>query len=164
MNKKAIAKTAVLYWCEEDECYLKESPLFDSVLGVGDTPQEAAKTFSDLLDDAYEAYLEGRVPGYSRPGRPAKGGVALNSDVRPETKKRIKEIAEDFECSTGEIVDYLLFTWEHREGATKARNQKAPNKGQLEELKIRVSTLEMNLDRLLKKEFAGSKSRKKTIA
>lgn len=83
MNKKAIKKTAVLYWCDDDQCYLKESPLFDSVLGVGDTPEEAERPFSDLLDDAYDAYLEGRVPGYTKPGRPAKGGVALNSDVRP---------------------------------------------------------------------------------
>jgi len=151
MNKKAIANTAILYWCNEDECYLKESPLFDSVLGVGDTPQEAEKTFSNLLDDAYEAYLEGRVPGYSKPGRPAKGGISLNSDVRPATKNTIKVMSQQLECSTGEVVDYLLFCWQHSAGISKAQQRKISNKNQIEELNTRITALETSLNRLLKK-------------
>ncbi len=156
MNKKAIKNTAVLYWCDEDECYLKESPLFDSVLGVGDTPEEAARTFSDLLDDAYEAYLEGRVPGYTKPGRPAKGGVALNSDVRPETKDRLKQLAKQLDCSTGEVVDYLLFSKEHSDGITKARQCNVSKESQLDELSNRISALE----HLQKDQSTNSRSKK----
>lgn len=156
MKKKAIANTAVLYWCDEDACYLKESPLFDSVLGVGGTPEEAETTFSDLLDDAYEAYLEGRVPGYAKPGRPSKGGVSLNSDVQPTTKESIKQLSQQFDCSTGEVVDYLLFCWQNSAGISKAQQQPASNKSQLEELNKRVSTLETNLNRLMKKRQSRS--------
>lgn len=156
MNKKAIKKTAVLYWCEDDQCFLKESPLFDSVLGVGDTPEEAEKTFSDLLDDAYDAYLEGRVPGYTKPGRPAKGGVALNSDVRPETKVRIKELAQQFDCSAGEVVDYLLFCSENSEGIAKAQQCNISKENQLEELCNRITALE----HLQKTQSTNSKSKK----
>lgn len=156
MNRKAIKNTAVLYWCDEDECYLKESPLFDSVLGVGETPEEAERTFSDLLDDAYEAYLEGRVPGYTKPGRPAKGGVSLNSDVRPETKERVKEIAKQFDCSTGEVVDYLLFCVEHSDSITKTQQSNTSKVSQLEELTNRIAALEHQQ----KSQSSNSKSKK----
>ncbi len=113
MNKQAIAKTAVCYWSQEDACYLMQSPLFDTVLGVGDTVQEAQKTFQDLLDDAYEAYLEGRVPGYGKPGRPAKGGVSFDTNIQSYTKQHLKEIADEIGCSMGEVVDYLVFQYDN---------------------------------------------------
>ena len=160
MNKKAIANTAILYWCNEDECYLKESPLFDSVLGVGDTPQEAEKTFSDLLDDAYESYLEGRVPGYSKPGRPAKGGLPLNSDVRPETKNRLRELAKQFDCSTGEVVDYLLFSREHLDGIMKVYTHKSASKSKLDDLSDRVTKLENFLQEKTKGKIPAQKRAK----
>lgn len=156
MNKKAIKKTAVIYWCEDDQCFLKESPLFDSVLGVGDTPEEAENAFSDLLDDAYDAYLDGRVPGYTKPGRPAKGGVALNSDVRPETKERVKELAQQFDCSTGEVVDYLLFCLENSEGIAKTRQFSMSKESKLEELSNRITALE----HLQQTQSTNSKSKK----
>src|SRR6516164_2602533 len=107
MNKRAIRNTSVCYWSGEDEAFVVESPLFETIAGVGGTEEDSWKVFDNLLDDAYEAYLEGRVPGYERAGRPAKGGVALNVDVKSETKELIKRLAADFHCSQGEIIDFL---------------------------------------------------------
>ena len=114
MNKKAIRNTAICYWSEEDETFVVESPLFETIAGIGVTEEDSWKVFDNLLDDAYEAYLEGRVPGYERPGRPAKGGVALNIDVKSETKELIKNLANDFQCSQGEIIDFLTFAYRKR--------------------------------------------------
>lgn len=163
MNKKAITNTAITYWCHEDKCYLRESPLFDSVLGVGDTPKEAEQTFSDLLDDAYEAYLEGRVPGYASPGRPAKGGVALNSDVRPATKEKIKALADTFGCSAGDVVDYLLFAFEHlglnsTASLPKTKDNKTGPKNSLNKLNNRVAKLEEGVAYLMKAKAPLSKA------
>jgi predicted RNase H-like HicB family nuclease len=162
MNKNAIANTAITYWCKDDKCYLRESPLFDSVLGVGDTPEEAEQTFSDLLDDAYEAYLEGRVPGYASPGRPTKGGIALNSDVKPATKKKIKELAEKFDCSTGEVVDYLLFSFEHSSVAQPKMLGKGGRKVRTKSsLSGRMAQLEENVAHLMKVKSPLAKTAKR---
>jgi predicted RNase H-like HicB family nuclease len=115
MNKQVIRKTAICYWSKEDECYLMQSPLCEGVLGVGDTAEEAETTFNDLLSDTYEAYLEGRVPGYDKPGRPAKGGVSFDTNIQPSTKECLKEIAAKIGCSMGEAVDYLVFQYNHPE-------------------------------------------------
>jgi predicted RNase H-like HicB family nuclease len=113
MNKVAISKTAICYWSEEDDSYVVESSLFETIAGVGDTPEDAFRVFDDLLDDAYEAYLEGRVPGYDKPGRPTKGYTSLNTDVRPETKATLRALSAQFGCSMGELIDFLLFYYEH---------------------------------------------------
>lgn len=118
MNKKAIRNTAICYWSDEDECFVVESPLFETIAGVGLTKNDSMQVFENLLDDAYEDYLEGRVPGYDKPGRPAKGQVALNADVKPETKQLIKSLAKSFDCSQGEVLDYLAFAYEKHQKAT----------------------------------------------
>ncbi len=112
MNKEAIRKTAICYWSKENETYVVESPLFETIAGVGRTEKASRKIFDNLLDDAYEAYLEGRVPGYEKAGRPTKGCIALNADVKPETKEFIKDLASNFKCSQGEIVDFLSLTYQ----------------------------------------------------
>ncbi|MCW5821249.1 MAG: hypothetical protein KIT34_00510 [Cyanobacteria bacterium TGS_CYA1] len=107
MNKKAIKNTLIVRWSNEDHCFIASSPLFDSVIGVGDSESEALKEFCDILDDAYEAYLEGELK-YDYPGRPAKNRIALNVDVQANTKKSIKDLAMEKGCSQGEVVDFLL--------------------------------------------------------
>lgn len=107
MNKKAIKNTLIVRWSNEDHCFIASSPLLDSVIGVGDSESEALKEFCDILDDAYEAYLEGELK-YDYPGRPAKNRIALNVDVQANTKKSIKDLAMEKGCSQGEVVDFLL--------------------------------------------------------
>ncbi len=107
MNKKAIKNTMIIRWSDDDDCYIAMSPLLDSVIGAGDSEAEAWKEFSNILDDAYEAYLEGKLK-YDTPGRPAKNRIALNVDVQASTKNSIKVLAVEKECSQGEIVDFLL--------------------------------------------------------
>jgi predicted RNase H-like HicB family nuclease len=114
MNKVTIAKSAVSYWDENYQQYIVESPLFAGCTGVGDTEEEARQIFDDLLSDAYQAYLEGRVPGYARPGRPAKGAVPFNSNIKPESKELIQRLADEIGCSLGEAVDYLSFHYKVR--------------------------------------------------
>ena len=115
MNKEAIRKTAICYWSDEDDSYVVESPLFETIAGVGKTEKASRKIFEHLLDDAYEAYLEGRVAGYEKPGRPAKGRLSLNIDVKPNTKEFIKKLADNIQCSQGEIIDFLAWTYQKQQ-------------------------------------------------
>jgi len=108
MNKQAIADTAVCRWDHEDDCYIVWSPLFEPLIGVGDSGEEAEQVFLDLLDDAYKAYLEGRLAGYDKVGRPSKGGTPLNIDVKPNTKEYIAELSSHMNISRGEVIDYLV--------------------------------------------------------
>lgn len=109
MNKKAITKTAVCYWSEEDDCYVVKSALSDRIIGIGNTQGEAWEVFLRHLDTVYMAYLEGQLAAHEKRGRPSKGLVALNISVKPHTKENIVHLSEDFEASQGEVVDYLFF-------------------------------------------------------
>jgi hypothetical protein len=80
-----------------------------------------------------------------------KSGSTLNSDVQPTTKESIKQLSQRFDCSTGEVVDYLLFCWQQTDGISKAQQRNRSSKNQLEELTSRISALETNLNRLLNK-------------
>lgn len=107
MDKDAIRKTAVVHWSADDDCYIVSSFMLDSIIGAGDSEAEALKEFDDILSDAYEAYCQGRLK-YDKPGRPSKNTIALNVDVKAETKDRIKELATTIGCSQGEAVDFLI--------------------------------------------------------
>jgi predicted RNase H-like HicB family nuclease len=115
MNKQAIQKTAISRWSEDDECYLIQSPLMDSIIGVGDTVEEAQREFSNILSDAYEAYLEGKMSVADKAGRPAKNRIALNTDVKQATRDAVRHLASEFTCSQGEVIDFLVFFHTHRQ-------------------------------------------------
>lgn len=107
MNKKAIAGTALCRYDEKEQCYIVESPLFDRVAGVAETASEARKIFNELLDETYVAYLEGKLVGYDKRGRPAKGNVEFHAQVKPEVKQQITERAKALGISQGEVIAYL---------------------------------------------------------
>lgn len=107
MKREAILQTAVCY--KEGDDFIVESPLFDVVMGVGETEKEAFAIFKNLLDEAYIEYLEGNVVGYEKPGRPKKGGVNLHTLVRPETKALLVKLTTEWEISLGECVDFFTF-------------------------------------------------------
>lgn len=109
MNKQAILNTAICYWSDDNDCYIVESPLFDRIAGVGDSPEQSHSVFLQLLDDGYLAYLEGRVPGYDKPGRPSKGAVPVSYRLQPSTKAHLSQLAKKLTCSQGEAIDYLVF-------------------------------------------------------
>ncbi len=179
MNKEAIRKTTICYWSNEDKAYVVESPLFETIAGVGATEKESRKVFDNLLDDAYEAYLEGRVPGYEKAGRPAKGRIALNADVKPEAKQFIKNLADDFQCSQGEIIDFLIYAYQRQEdnkvfSYADAERKTGSNKQwlkvceKMDDIKKSVDYLETKLPDLLSYQISDSprqqahaKSRKK---
>jgi hypothetical protein len=109
IKRKAIYDTAVCYWDEESECFCVESPLFDRVLGAAATETEAWKMFARMLEDMYEELAADRVAGYKR-GRPAKGGVDLHVQVKPETKELIDKLRGEHGISQGEQVDVAVFS------------------------------------------------------
>lgn len=107
MNKKAIAETALCRYEDKESCFVVESPIFDRVIGVGDSESEAWRVFQELLDETYIAYLEGKLVGYEKRGRPAKGYVEFHAQVRPEVKSRISERAKALGISQGEVIAYF---------------------------------------------------------
>jgi predicted RNase H-like HicB family nuclease len=107
MNKKAIAETAICRYDEKEHCYVVESPIFDRVVGAGETAEEAWHVFSALLDETYVAYLEGKLVGYEKRGRPAKGNVEFHAQVKPEVREKITAKARELGISQGEVIAYL---------------------------------------------------------
>lgn len=109
MNKDAILKTVVWSRDSEDGSFLVESPLMPDLVGAGTTTQEAWESFNVFLESAYKAYLEDRLGGgYGKRGRPAKDNFEIHVKVKEVTKAALKELAEEVECSQGEVIDYLV--------------------------------------------------------
>lgn len=118
MNREAIKKTAVCRFDSEEKILVVESPLLDIVTGASHNEDEAWEIFYDLLDACYIEYLEGkRVGQYQNRGRPAKGGISFNAQVKPSTKQEIATLAKNLGCSQGEAVDYLLAS--HNAGVSR---------------------------------------------
>jgi len=107
MNRVAIAKTALCRYRNDEEVFVVSSPLFDRVIGVGETKEEAWKLFRELLDETYVAYLEGNLVGYEKRGRPAKNNVEFHAQIKPEVKSLINSKAKSFGVSQGEVITYL---------------------------------------------------------
>lgn len=107
IRKQTIEKTAVCYWSDEDDLYVAESPLFPRTAGIGDTAQSARRHFEKMLNEIYGDLACSRVRGYNKRGRPAKGGVAFNTKLQPESKLYIDELADSLGISQGEVIDYL---------------------------------------------------------
>lgn len=119
MNKKAILNTAVCYFSNDDDCFVVESPLLEVAAGIGETRQAAYSNFESHVDTAYESYLEGRLKHiYDKPGRPSKGRIAFNADVKVKTKKQLKSLAKELVCTQGELLDFLLFFYQAQSGGT----------------------------------------------
>lgn len=108
MNREAIEKTAVCYWSNEDDCYIVDSLIFQRCAGTGNTPEEAWRQFKEFLNEMYIAYKEGKLSGYSKPGRPPKGAMGIHIRVQPSSKDRIDALAESYGISQGEVIDYLV--------------------------------------------------------
>jgi hypothetical protein len=107
MNRDAALKSAVCFWSQEDDCYLVDSLTF-SCPAHGDTPEEAWDRFNRFLNETYIDYKEGKLRGYTKAGRPSKGGLSMHVRVRPSTKDEIDKIAKKFGVSQGEAIDYLV--------------------------------------------------------
>jgi hypothetical protein len=108
-NKERIQNTVVCYWADEDEVYVAESAMMPhAVIGIGRTREEAMEDFSRALDSAMDDIEKDNVAGY-KIGRPAKGYIHFNTNIRPSSKARIGELSAELKISHGEVVDYLVF-------------------------------------------------------
>lgn len=106
MNKSAILHTAVTQYDKDNECWVTESPLLETVVGVGETEDEAKEAFLIHFNECYTAYLENRHGLYKKAGRPKKSQrVDLRAQVKPDTRENIKTYAEALGISQGEAVE-----------------------------------------------------------
>jgi predicted RNase H-like HicB family nuclease len=106
MNKAAILHTAVTQYDKENECWVTESPLLETVVGVGDNSDEAQESFLAHFNECYTVYLENRHGLYKKAGRPKKPQrVDLRAQVRPDTRNDIKIYADSLGISQGEAVE-----------------------------------------------------------
>jgi hypothetical protein len=113
LNKETIINTATSRFDSKRRVYVVESPLFERVIGVAKTEKQAWKLFYELLNDAWVAYLENRLAGYSKRGRPKKGkAVHFHVQVKPATKQKLAIVADSLELTQGELVDYLISLWD----------------------------------------------------
>jgi hypothetical protein len=116
VKKESILKTTVCYWSSDDNCFVAESPLFNRAAGIGQTPGEAVDHFRRMIDIAYEDLKANKIAGLDKKGRPAKQGKQLSCKVQPDTCRAIKELADRFEISQGEMVDLVTFFYTMRSG------------------------------------------------
>ena len=82
MDKEAIKRTAT---CTNDEhgIYSVRSPLFDRLLGASDIEGEAWMRFYELLDEYYEAHLDGTLVEYKKAASVLGAkGRAVNSEAQ----------------------------------------------------------------------------------
>jgi hypothetical protein len=107
MNKEAIIKTATTTWSDEDECFVTESPLADTISGAGDTTQESYQAFLEMVEANWEAYKKGKHALYPKPSRLKKGKVRITAEIDPEFKKALAIMAKDLGISQGEALEYL---------------------------------------------------------
>lgn len=118
ISKAKLKNTAVIYWSADDEVFAAESSLMPGVIvGVGENRQEARDKFERALDDVYDEVSSDNVAGY-KVGRPTKGYVAFNANIRPSSKAMIAKLSDDMEISQGEVLDYLVFYLECKEQET----------------------------------------------
>lgn len=113
ISKETIIKTSICYWSDDDGCFVVESPLVDITAGVGETVELAKRHYAEMLDDVYPELLKDNVIGY-KGGRPAKGGVQMNTLVQPATKKQVSELSEKIGISQGEVIDFLVGFYSRR--------------------------------------------------
>lgn len=112
ISKSKIKNTVACFWSAEEQTFLAESSLIPGVvLGVGETFEQAVANFSETLDDVYNEFSNDNVAGY-KSGRPSKGYVAFNANIRPSSKLKLGELSEQLDISQGEVVDFLLFFYE----------------------------------------------------
>ena len=152
MNKEAVLKTTVWSRDIEDGSFVVESPLMPGLAGAGETVKEAWESFKVFLDSAYQSYLEDRLGGsYGKRGRPAKDNIEIHVKVRQTTKTALQQLAEDKECSQGEVIDYLLASYKAQDtlalsaGCGLPAIKKVPRKDALAETEERLATLEARI-------------------
>ena len=109
ISKQKLRNTLVHYWSAENESFIAESSLMPAVIiGTGDSEDEAIRSFESALENSYKEITADNVAGYKM-GRPAKGYVQFNTNIRPGSKETISTLAEQLDISQGEVVDYLIF-------------------------------------------------------
>ncbi len=108
LSKKNILKEMVVF--KEDDDYIAKHPNWDTVAGVGNTPEEAIQLFKELLNEAWKSLVAGRTHPESKPkvGRPALGRDNFNMRLLPSAKAFLKQIAKEQNVSVGVLIEQFL--------------------------------------------------------
>lgn len=94
-------------WDDEDECYIVTCEKYESVIGTGDTKDEAVKVFYELLEDWLKPDKP-RIEAKNKGGRPKKSNVRLSVNVLPLTKANISYLAIEKKVNQGLILDEIV--------------------------------------------------------
>jgi len=89
-------------WSEEDDCFIAISEHYDTVIGVGDTKDEAKEVYLELLNEHLKAQQEGRL--IKRPGRPAKNNIKLSCNIPENIKTFIDSEASKRGLNQADII------------------------------------------------------------
>ncbi len=108
MKKETILKTAVCRFQEDEGVFVVQSPLFDRVIGAETSEEQAWNIYHELLDEMWEAHLEGKLADHAKPGRPAKGIVNINVQVTPEIRATLRKNAKALAVSQGDFVAFAI--------------------------------------------------------
>ncbi len=123
MNKDAIIKTAAIYYSEQDECYITESPLSETISGHGETEKESYQRFLEMVQMNYEAYQKGKHAIYNKPGRPSKNKLQLHAEIKADTKSALQKMAKDLKISQGEAIELAITFYERRHNQESLRGK-----------------------------------------
>lgn len=122
ISKETIRNTMVCYLSADDQSFVAQSAMIPNVvIGVGETKAEAKESFETALNDVYEEIVGDNVAGY-KAGRPSKGYVAFNTNIRPSSRAAVIALSKSMDISQGEVVDYLVFYYECKKQEPELRH------------------------------------------
>lgn len=96
-----------VFWSEDDNCFICQGKKQPDVIGIGETEEEAVKTYFELLEE----YLKDnkiRNLAKRKGGRPKKSNAKLVYNVPHEIKAFIELEAARNEVNQGVIVEKIV--------------------------------------------------------
>ena len=93
-----------LFFSKTDDCYVCKSNEFSDVIGIGDTEDEAIKTYYEILEE-YLKDLKNNKSVKNKGGRPKKTNAKLLYNVPHEIKAFIEAEAVINDVNQGVIVE-----------------------------------------------------------
>ena len=107
MNREAILRTLMIERDPQSTYFICRSPLCPEV-GSGATKEEAISDFKHLLAERYVAFLEKRLSGQRKRGRPAKRNVDIHLQLKANVRTGLLALSQELDISQGEVVELLL--------------------------------------------------------
>ena len=108
MNLERILRMVVCYWSEADECYVCDCAIFPTVVGMGDTVQEAHDHFSEQLQITHQKFEAGTLTtSQFVAGKDDVPRAKLNVKINQDTERVLFDLRNQFECPDDQAIDFL---------------------------------------------------------